>query len=105
MSGIDFSQPVDVVTLPAGSQVVQYQIPGNPIGGYFAPVGTPAEAIGISSEGREPIIYVTTEDISVLRSTAADTSGNLNLPESARGTGGGIQYFTNNRNVFQPFGG
>jgi hypothetical protein len=105
MGGIDFSQPVEVVTLPGGSKVVQYQIPGSPVGGYFAPVGTPAEAIGISSVGRKPIIYVTTEDASVLRSTAADTSGNLSLPELARGTGGGTQYFTNNRNVFEPFGG
>jgi YD repeat-containing protein len=103
-SGIDFSQPVEVVPLLKGSQVVQYQIPGNPVGGYFAPVGTPAESIGISSVGREPIIYVTTQDVSVLRSSAADTSTNLSLPENARGTGGGTQYFTNNRNVFQPLG-
>ena len=103
-SGIDFSKPVEVVTLPKGTQVVQYQIPGNPVGGYFAPVGTTAELLGISSVGRQPIIYTTTEDISVLRSTAADTSKNLGLPESARGSGGGIQFFSNNRNVFQPLG-
>ncbi|UIN21411.1 polymorphic toxin type 46 domain-containing protein [Herbaspirillum frisingense] len=99
-----FSKPVEVVTLPKGTQVVQYQIPGNPVGGYFAPVGTTAESLGISSVGRNPIIYTTTEDISVLRSTAANTSKNLSLPESARGAGGGKQFFTNNRNVFQPLG-
>jgi hypothetical protein len=104
-NGIDFSQSVAVVTLPKGTQVVQHQIPGNPVGGYFAPVGTPAEALGISSVGRQPVVYVTTEDVSVLRSTAADTSKNLSLPESARGAGGGTQYFTNNRGVFKPFGG
>lgn len=103
-SGIDFSKTVEVVTLPKGTQVVQYKIPGNPVGGYFAPVGTTAESLGISSVGRQPIIYTTTEDIAVLRSTAANTSKNLNLPESARGSGGGIQFFTNNRNVFQILG-
>ena len=60
-SGIDFSKPVEVVTLPKGTQVVQYQIPGNPVGGYFAPVGTTAESLGISFVGRQPIIYTTTE--------------------------------------------
>ncbi|WP_454867078.1 polymorphic toxin type 46 domain-containing protein [Pseudomonas lini] len=34
-SGIDFSKPVEVVMLPKGAQFVQYQIPGNPVGGYF----------------------------------------------------------------------
>ena len=104
MSGIDFSKPVEIVTLPKGTKVVQYQIPGNPVGGYFAPVGTSAESLGISSAGRNPIIYKTTENISVLRTTAADTSKSTNLPESARGTGGGVQFFTNNRNVFKPLG-
>ena len=103
-SGIDFSKSVEVVTLSKGTQVVQYQIPGNPVGGYFAPVGTTAESLGISAVGRNSIIYTTTEDISVLRSTAANTSKNLSLPESARGAGGGTQFFTNNRNVFQPVG-
>lgn len=95
---------VEVVTLPKGTQVVQYQIPGNPVGGYFAPAGATAESLGISSVGRQKTIYTTTEDISVLRSTAADTSKSLSLPESARGSGGGIQFFTNNRKVFQPLG-
>jgi hypothetical protein len=104
-SGIDFSRPVEIVTLPKGSQVVQYQVPGNPLGGYFAPAGTPAEAIGISPMGREPMVYITNQDITVLRSTAANTSENLRLPESARGAGGGTQYFTNNRGAFTRVGG
>ncbi|TFY97334.1 hemagglutinin repeat-containing protein [Ramlibacter rhizophilus] len=103
--GIDFSKPVEIVTLPKGAQVVQYQIPGGPVGGYFAPVGTPAESLGISSAGRERVIYVVTEELQVLRSTAANTSLDLTLPESARGAGGGVQFFTNNRSAFKPLGG
>lgn len=91
--------------MPKGTPVVQYQIPGNPVGGYFAPVGSSAESLGIGSVGRQPIIYIATEDISVLRSVAVDTSKNLNLPESARGSGGGVQFFTNNNSVFRPVGG
>ncbi len=40
-----------------------------------------------------------------LRSVAADPSKNLNLPESARGSGGGVQFFTNNNGAFRPLGG
>jgi hypothetical protein len=100
LDGIDFNHPVEVVTLPKGSQLVQYQIPGNPVGGYFAPVGTPAESIGVNPTGRKAMIYETTADVAVLRSSAADTSGNANLPALARGSGGGIQYFTTDRSVF-----
>ena len=100
LEGINFSQPVEYVTIPKGTQVVQYQIPGNPTGNYFAPLGTAAESIGVNPAGRVATIYTTTSDISVLRSTAADTSLNSNIPVLARGQGGGIQFFTTNPSVF-----
>ena len=94
------STEVIKVTLPKGTQVVQYQIPGNPTGNYFAPVGTSAESIGVNPVGRVSTIYTTTSDISVLRSTAANTSLNPNLPALARGQGGGTQFFTTNPSAF-----
>jgi hypothetical protein len=69
-----------------------------------AQLAATAELLGISFLGRQRIIYITTQDISVLRSSAADTTKNLSFPETARGSGGGIQFFTNNRDAFQPFG-
>lgn len=102
MQGIDFSQPVQPTTLPAGTQVVQYQVPGDPVGNYFAPVGTSADSLGISSVGRVGNTYVTTSDTSVLQSTAADTSQNLNVPPSVRGSGGGTQYFAPQNSTFSP---
>jgi hypothetical protein len=100
MAGIDFSKPVDVVTLPKGTQVVQYQIPGSPTGQYFAPMGTPAESIGVNPAGRVASTYTATSDVSVLQSTAASTDSNLSLPPSVRGTGGGTQYFAPDNSAF-----
>jgi hypothetical protein len=102
LEGINFSQPVENITLPRGTQVVQYQIPGNPTGNYFAPVGTSAESIGVNPAGRVTTIYTTMSDVSVLRSTAANTSLNPNLPALARGQGGGVQFFTTNPSAFTP---
>lgn len=102
MAGIDFTQPVEVVTLKQGEQVVQYQVPGRATGSYFAPIGTPAEAIGVDPAGRVAAIYTVTEDTSVLRSTAANTSANTSLPSWARGSGGGTQYFAPSNPALQP---
>jgi hypothetical protein len=102
LSGIDFAKPVEVVRLPQGTEVVQYQIPGEPTGRYFAPIGTAPETIGVDPTGRVPTTYVTANDVSVLRSTAANTSANPNVPLRAQGYGGGIQYFTPSTGVFIP---
>ena len=68
---------------------------------YFAPLGTPAETIGVDP-GRLANVYTTAEDVTVLRSSAADTTANLNLPTLARGPGGGTQYFTIDPSLFLP---
>jgi len=102
LQGIDFSRPVDVVTLPQGADVVQYQIPGNPVGRYFSPIGTPAETIGVDPTGRLANVFTTGQDVTVLRSFAADTTANMALPALARGPKGGVQYFTNDPLLFQP---
>ena len=100
LAGIDFNKPVEVVTLPKGTDVVQYQIPGNPTGNYFAPPGTAPEALGINPTGRVAKTYTTTTDVEVLRSTAADTATNPNLPPSVQGSGGGTQFFTPDKSGF-----
>jgi RHS repeat-associated protein len=100
IQGIDLEEEVQVVTIPAGTPVVQYQVPGAATGYFFAPLGTPANMLGIDASGRIGNIYVTTQDTTVLQSTAADTSGMQNLPPSARGPGGGTQYFAPDNSVF-----
>jgi hypothetical protein len=96
LAGIDFSQPVEIVRLAQNSRLVQYGFPGRPTGNYFADVGTSTTEIGVNPAGRVPVIYTVNEEVSVLRSTAANTMHNTALPASARGTGGGIQYFIPN---------
>jgi|GEM_PF-4522371 len=100
LNGVDFSQSVRVTTLPQGSQVIQYQVPGNPVGNYFAPVGTPATAIGVDPAGRVSTLFTAGQNTTVLQSTAASTAGNTAVPAAARGAGGGIQYFAPTPSTF-----
>lgn len=100
MEGIDFAQPVQVVTLKAGTQVIQYQVPGRPTGNYFTPVGTPPDVLGFNTAGRVVQTYVADADVEVLKSVAADTTTNPNIPVQFRGGGGGTQYFTLNPQAF-----
>jgi RHS repeat-associated protein len=102
MAGIDFTHPVAVVTIPQGTQVVQYQSPGRSMGNYFAPPGTSPHSLGIDSSSRVPISYVTTREVSVLASRAANTARNLDLPPNARGARGGLQYFSRDLSGFSP---
>ena len=101
LEGIDFSQPVEVVTLPQGAPMVQYQVPGRPMGNYFAPPGTSPESIGVNPAGRVATTYFTNRNVQALRSTAANTEGNKNLPPLARGKGGGTQFFTGDTSAFE----
>lgn len=100
VNSLYFSKPVEIVVLPKGTQVVQYQIPENSMGNYFAPVGASADSLGINAEGRQTMIYTTTRDVTVLRSIASDTIGNRNIPVFAQGRGGGTQFFTNDLSAF-----
>jgi len=95
--GIDFNRPVDIVTLPKGTELIQYQIPGAPIGNYFALPGTPGNQLGFYTSGRQATTFVATEDMLVLRSTAASTVDDWSM--KAHGwkidtPGGGLQFFS-----------
>jgi hypothetical protein len=53
MEGIDFRCRVRVATLPAGTEVEQFEPPGPPLGHYPAPLGTAENRLGIDSAGRK----------------------------------------------------
>jgi filamentous hemagglutinin len=92
IGGIDLTRPVTVVELPAGTSVIQYQYPSRPVGNYFAPVGTPAETLGIDPVGRVCGRFTAGSNVPALRSTAAtvtDWAGSGQLFG-----GGGTQFFT-----------
>jgi hypothetical protein len=96
MSGIDFGQPVQVTTLQPGAQVVQYQVPGNPVGNYFAPAGTQANTLGIYTSGLEGTTYTITQPSTVLQSTAASTVDTWSMAKAGwniQVQGGGTQFF------------
>jgi hypothetical protein len=92
LDGIDFSKPVEIVSLKKGTLVMQYQIPGRPVGNYFAPLGAKAETLGINPIGRVPSVFEIAEDTAVLRSTASTVIENGNTNNIF--DGGGIQYFS-----------
>lgn len=101
VGGIDFSQPVDIVTLSRGQPVAQYQV-GNGVGNYFAPIGTRAEQLGVNPTGRQTLIYAPTERVPVLRSTAAEIVDTWTVPGSAyKAEGGGTQFFTGSSDKFR----
>jgi hypothetical protein len=102
MAGIDFTQPVEVVTLKADTPLVQYVLPGAKQGNYFAAPGTPAETLGINPAGRTPVPFSPAGDTVVLKSTAApitDTWTDPTTPFDA--AGGGVQYFSPNPGAIQ----
>ena len=93
LQGIDLTKEVRVRQLYKGDVVAQFQAPDSPTGRWFAPRGTAVETLGINPENRVASTYVVKEDMKVLESTAADTTGNPWVPKNAQGKGGGSQYF------------
>lgn len=97
MRGIDFEKPVEVIKLPKGTEVIQYQVPGAPMGTYFTLPNTPGNQLGFYTSGRVPKTYVATEEIKVLRSTASSTVDDWSMADfgwKIEAPGGGTQFFT-----------
>jgi hypothetical protein len=99
LQGIDFTRPVEVVTLRKGQVLEQWQYPGAPQGDYYALPGADKHSLGILhtrrnratglTEQRELRRLLVTEDIQVLRSTARE------FPWGAEvAPGGGTQLVT-----------
>lgn len=102
MQGINFSQSVTPTQFPAGTPLVQYQLPGNPVGNYFAPPGTPANTLGIYTSGLTENNYILTQPALGLRSTAASAVDNWSMSGFGwriQTTGGGQQNFIPNAPV------
>ncbi len=113
LAGIDFNRPVEVVTLPKGTPVMQWQAPGGSQGSYYALPGTQPGNLGISPQGLDratgqvigkvPVRYVTTDKVEVLRSTAAAIDDTWSIPgQTIRTEGGGLQMLNANKTLFQP---
>jgi len=99
LQGIDFSQPAQTVNLSAGTDLIQYQLPGGPIGNYFAPPGTPANQLGIYTSGLVQNSYSLPNAVQALQSTAApavDSWSMANFGWQIQTGGGGQQFFIPN---------
>lgn len=115
LAGIDFNKPVEVVTLPKGTRVEQWQAPGSPQGNYYAPPGTPAEQLGIAPSALDrtsgqivdkvSTTYVTNREVEVLKSTAAAVNDTWSIPGQVIPTEGkGIQMLSNESAAFDALG-
>ncbi|MFH1119811.1 MAG: type VI secretion system tube protein TssD [Bacteroidota bacterium] len=84
MEGIDFSKPVEIVKLKKGT-VVQQWVGENGTGNYFTTEENgSSQNLGIDYSKRSLRQFTLTEDVEVLKSTAADYKGFK---------GGGVQFF------------
>ncbi|OEE89189.1 hypothetical protein A1OQ_12090 [Enterovibrio norvegicus FF-162] len=113
LSGIDFNQPVEVVTINNGKKLYQYQSPGAPQGNYYA-VNTKTQPthLGISPIGfnravgeAQPKIqteYITTEKVQVLKSKAKAIDDFWSVKGQTYSTqGGGVQLFSGQKSKFK----
>ena len=128
MGGIDFSQPVEVIVVAAGTSLIQQQAPGSPQGDWYTMGRTRPTRAGISrhssgergwEEGdfrgamprrvlprmelRRGEAYVATDDVAMLKSVAASVRDTWSLA-SRRATvqteGGALQYYSaDKRNI------
>ena len=97
MRGIDFDQPVEVITLPKGTEVVQYMLPGSAVGKYFAQPGETGCRLGVYTSGRVQATFFATRDVRALKTTAAAIVDDYSMQHCdwiIETNGGGTQYFS-----------
>lgn len=112
LTGIDFTQPVEVQTLSPNKKLWQYQTQGAPQGSWysFSPSLEPTN-LGISPHGLnratqavEPKVlneYVTNQPVSVLRSTSAAVDDFWSVSgQSYPTSGGATQLFSPQKQSF-----
>jgi hypothetical protein len=115
LNGIAFTKPVDVVTLPKGTVLEQWQVPGGPQGNYYAPPSTLASELGMSPQGtiratgevvdKVSTRYIVAEDVQVLISTTKDILDTWSVPgQPVQTLGGGTQYMSSKIGLFIPGG-
>jgi hypothetical protein len=95
MACIDFIHEVKVVTIKAGTELVQWQRKSaKHIGDYFTEPGVDPKTLGLADAAeRVPKRFVTTKDVDMLESIAKDTTSDLSVPPEYRAAGGGKQLF------------
>ncbi len=93
LQGIDFSKPVSATVIPKGATVGQWQVPGRPVGNYFAQPGTAPTNLGISGAGKVETVFTVPRSQSALRSTAAPVLDTWSGPLPVQTAGGATQYF------------
>jgi filamentous hemagglutinin len=99
LGGIDFSYPVFTTELVPGTYYVQYVLNGR-IGNYFAPIGTPADMLGINPAGRVTLHFTPSEPLPALQSTAAKIVDTWTVPaQPYPASGGGTQLFVPSKNL------
>jgi len=99
LRGIDFSQPVNIVDIPAGASLTQFNLPGR-VGNYYAPVGTSANTLGIYTSGLTESSHVFGSPTRALQSTAASVVDDWSMSGAGwriQTDGGGTQFFVPNR--------
>ena len=108
VAGIDFDYPVEVVLLPAGMELSQWQVPGGSQGSYYSlpsatpdwvgvsPVGDPKDpSAGPGVVGKVKTAYWPTEWVRALRSMAGPMLDDWSSKATPYYTEGGyIQYFS-----------
>lgn len=110
-AGIDHSKPVDVITLPKGKSVGQYQVPNAPQGSYYSEKGIRPTKLGIADTAKdhstgkivkkESNSYEVNGDVKVLRSSASSIEDTWSMPgETIKTDGGATQYFTMEKSKF-----
>jgi hypothetical protein len=89
LASTEFSQPVRLVELQPGTEIIQYVREGRPVGTFFAYPGTPADTLAITMEGRQLTPFVVRQPIQAIESVAAPYP--LGKYPGVGGSGGGTQ--------------
>lgn len=82
-----------------GSKLNQFQLPGGPVGNYFAVPGTPANSLGIYTSGLAENSHRLQQPTLALQSTAASVVDDWSMAGAGwkiEAQGGGAQYFIAN---------
>lgn len=113
LKGIDFTKDVEIVELPAGTELTQWQVPGGPKGNYFAPATETPSRLGISPVGdalapysgavsKVQSTFKSDRTIKALRSTAAAVQDTWSSRHATAETiGGATQYFVPLKDAFK----
>ncbi len=104
MEGIDMTRPLEVVEVPEGKILQQWQVEGNWQGNYYSEIGLSPDELGINPKGtsfvdgeislKKAKHYKLTKSMKMLKSIAKKINDNRSVAgEDYLASGGGVQYF------------